>query len=406
VPVNIPASTMRPIGPVRLETIALGLLLLFVAAVQLSVAAAGILLALLLSSWIGLLWLEHERPDVPRFFWPLAAYTGVTLVSVSFSLNPLQSLWNAKEVLLYLIVPLVYGLAHGRRAWTLADVILNVGAVIAALGIVQYGVLGYDHLGQRPHGSMGHYMTYSGLLMLVAGLAMARVLFNHRGRVWPAMVMPALVVALALTFTRSAWVGACASIGLLLVLKDFRLLAAAPVVAALFFALAPIPVVDRMTTVFDLQDPTNRDRIAMISAGLHMVADHPLTGVGPDVVKDVYPQYRDPGAVEAVVPHLHNNPLHIAAERGVAGLAIWVWFLVAAVGGLVARLREPETRPLAAAGLAALVGMLTAGMFEYNFGDSEFLMLLLVLITLPDAAARSAPSRSAQAFDLPRVRSA
>ncbi|GIT68089.1 MAG: hypothetical protein Ct9H300mP25_15610 [Acidobacteriota bacterium] len=30
--------------------------------------------------------------------------------------------------------------------------------------------------------------------------------------------------------------------------------------------------------------------------------------------------------------------------------------------------------------------MLTAGMFEYNFGDSEFLMLLLVLITLPAAA--------------------
>jgi hypothetical protein len=26
-------------------------------------------------------------------------------------------------------------------------------------------------------------------------------------------------------------------------------------------------------------------------------------------------------------------------------------------------------------------------MFEYNFGDSEFLMLFLVLITLPHAAA-------------------
>jgi hypothetical protein len=32
--------------------------------------------------------------------------------------------------------------------------------------------------------------------------------------------------------------------------------------------------------------------------------------------------------------------------------------------------------------------MLAAGFFEYNFGDSEFLMLLLVMITLPFAAAR------------------
>jgi hypothetical protein len=28
-------------------------------------------------------------------------------------------------------------------------------------------------------------------------------------------------------------------------------------------------------------------------------------------------------------------------------------------------------------------------MFEYNFGDSEFLMLFLVLVTLPFAATRS-----------------
>ena len=33
--------------------------------------------------------------------------------------------------------------------------------------------------------------------------------------------------------------------------------------------------------------------------------------------------------------------------------------------------------------------MLSAGLFEYNFGDSEFLMLFLVLITLPYASDRS-----------------
>jgi hypothetical protein len=32
--------------------------------------------------------------------------------------------------------------------------------------------------------------------------------------------------------------------------------------------------------------------------------------------------------------------------------------------------------------------MLAAGLFEYNFGDSEFLMLFLVIATLPFAAVR------------------
>ena len=51
--------------------------------------------------------------------------------------------------------------------------------------------------------------------------------------------MPALVVAVALTFTRNAWVGVCARRRCCSSLKDFRLLALLPIVAALFFALAP-----------------------------------------------------------------------------------------------------------------------------------------------------------------------
>jgi len=33
--------------------------------------------------------------------------------------------------------------------------------------------------------------------------------------------------------------------------------------------------------------------------------------------------------------------------------------------------------------------VLAAGLFEYNFGDSEFLMMFLVLVTLPYAAERA-----------------
>ena len=41
--------------------------------------------------------------------------------------------------------------------------------------------------------------------------------------------------------------------------------------------------------------------------------------------------------------------------------------------------------------------MLAAGLFEYNFGDSEFLMLFLLLVTLPFAAAR--PRRPTRTHD-------
>ena len=53
------------------------------------------------------------------------------------------------------------------------------------------------------------------------------------------------------------------------------------------------------------------------------------------------------------------------------------------------KLRTSRHRFLAATALAAIAGMLSAGLFEHNFGDSEFLMLFLVLLTLPFAADRA-----------------
>jgi O-antigen ligase len=283
-------------------------------------------------------------------------------------------------------------MARGERAMTMANVILTVGALSAIAGIVQYGILHYDNLGRRPQGTLTHYMTYSGTLMLVAGVAAGRLIYRHEDRIWSALVMPAVLVALALTFTRSAWVGSCAALAVLLMIRDRRLLAVLPVAAALFIALAPARVTDRVYSMFDLKDPTNRDRVAMLEAGAQMVADHPLAGLGPNMVREHYAFYRVPEAVEPLNVHLHNVPMHIAAERGLPALAVFAWFIGMVTVDMVKRLRSAAHPSLAAAGLAAVVAMLAAGMFEYNFGDSEFLMLFLVLVTLPYAAERQPAS--------------
>jgi O-antigen ligase len=382
--IGMPEAPTAP-GLDRLTTI---LLLGFVGAVQLSIAIAQILLAALLLCWIVGMVRDKARPSAPTFFLALLGYAGITLISSIFSLSPLESFIDDRQLLLFLIVPAVYDLARGHRAATATDVIVTVGAAAAAYGIVQYGMLHFDSLGQRPRGTLGHYMTYSGTLMLVIGVAASRLVFGVRDRAWPALVMPALVVALSLTLTRSAWVGSCVAVGVLFILKDLRLLGLLPVVAALFFALAPDSVTNRMVSMFDLRDPSNRDRLAMARSGAAMVHDHPLTGVGPAMIPKLYAQYRDPDAVQAMNPHLHNVPLQIAAERGLPALAIWIAFIVMLIYGLFRVFRSERDQTLAAAGLAAIFGMLSAGLFEYNFGDSEFLMLFLVLVTLPFAAAR------------------
>ena len=265
-------------APDRLEQSASLAMLAFAASLQISIAASNILLALTAILWIALLVRGRERIEVPPMFWPLAAYAAVSLVSAVCSIDPHKSLIDSKQLLLFAIVPIAYRLLAGTRTFTAVDVVISVAALSAAIGIVQFGILKWDDLHQRPQGALGMYMTYSGQLMLVACLAVARVLFWSRERLWPMLVLPALVVALATTASRNAWVGACSGIAILMLMRDF--------------------VRQRRTVPF------------------------------------------------AFLPN---------------------------------------------AGLAIVAAMMTAGMFEYNFGDSEFLMLFLVLITLPYAAGRVTP---------------
>jgi O-antigen ligase len=371
-----------------LDRITVALLMAFVATVQVSIVAAQSFLVLLLFAWVATLVRDKTRPTAPRFFWPLLAYAAVTLISSAFSIDPIESFIDSRQLYLFLIVPVVYDVARGARTRTVMEVIVTVGAMAAAYGIIQYGMLHFDSLRLRPRGTMGHYMTYSGTLMLVIGVAAARIVFGVRDRIWPVLVMPALIVALTLTFTRSAWVGVCVGVSLLFILKDFRLTGLIPVIIALLFALAPDRITDRIMSVFDLRDPSSRDRVAMLQTGAAMIKDHPLAGVGPNMVERLYPQYRDPNGVQKVNPHLHNVPVQIAAERGVPALAVWLVFISMLAAGVFRIFRRAQDRVLAAGALAAIAAMLSAGMFEYNFGDSEFLMLFLIIITLPFAAER------------------
>jgi O-antigen ligase len=370
-----------------------GLLALFgvAGALQFSIAVAQILLTVSLLCWLALIIVDRESIEIPSFAWPLAAYAALTLVSTAFSPDPRVSLMACKQMVLFLLIPLTYRFARGSNAQTMVTVIVSFAAAAAAVGIFQFGVLHYDNLGQRPQGTLGHYMTYSGLLMLVIGTALARILFGERDRLWAALVVPALAVAIPLTFSRSAEVGASAAVALLFLLKDKRLLAVLPVVALIFFVAAPARVTDRFESIFNLKNPTNLDRLVMLKEGVHMVKDHPVLGIGPNMVLPLYAQYREPDAVNATNPHLHNVPLQIAAERGLPALGAWLWFIVGLVVALSKMFRDKHQRLLAATGLATVVAMLAAGMFEYNFGDSEFLMLFLILITLPFAAAAVRP---------------
>jgi O-antigen ligase len=84
---------------------------------------------------------------------------------------------------------------------------------------------------------------------------------------------------------------------------------------------------------------------------------------------------------------VHNTPLQILVERGLLGLAAWlaIWsaFYRRAIGTLrgLAASRSRE-RALVAGSIAAATGFLVAGLSEYNFGDSEVVMVAWAVMAL------------------------
>ena len=122
------------------------------------------------------------------------------------------------------------------------------------------------------------------------------------------------------------------------------------------FLAGPPQIRARINSIASLNERTNRDRIAMVHAGLRMIREAPLFGIGPEMVKRYYVLYRE-RTRRWEVPHLHNNTLQIAAANGLLAAAAYLALMALFFSRAIGLLRK-ETRPDRA---ALLAGALLAG---------------------------------------------
>ena len=73
-------------------------------------------------------------------------------MSAVFSGDPTASFIDSKQLVLFVMVPVVMMFARGSQANRVLDVIIALGSAGALFGIVQYAVLGYDSLAARRPG--------------------------------------------------------------------------------------------------------------------------------------------------------------------------------------------------------------------------------------------------------------
>ncbi len=332
---------------------------------------------------------------------PLGVYGVLVLASIAGSYDPRHSLEGARELLGLLTLPLAFLLVRREdRVHRLANGVVVLGALLAASGLTQL-LFGFGDLHHRIRGPLSHYMTFAGVLSVALLIVLAQL--AHRpaaGRLWRWPVLVLIATALVVSLTRSAWVALLPAVLVLLALRGRRALLAVVPAAVVLLLAAPLPVVERVLSIADVRELSNYDRLCMAEAGLLMVSEKPLFGLGPGMVRERYPIYGHPTSPRHRPPHLHNSFLQIAGEKGLPALAAYLWLMGAAGLAAARRFRAEggwhgDRAGLYVATLLVLVAFNLAGLFEDNWADTEVQRLVLFVIAIPWCLPAAPASRDA-----------
>ena len=225
------------------------------------------------------------------------------------------------------------------------------------------------------------------LLFIPFGMALAWTARDLLKKLLFLGITGAMVLTLLLTFSRGGWLGLAVAVFVFLLLQDRRLLLALSLLA-LVLALAgtaflPEVFLQRILTIGSPFDTSNIYRLLVWRESLLIIGDYWSTGVGLGhrAFQEIYPYYmltRDKTPF-----HAHNTYLQLLVEMGVAGLLIFLWFMVSTVKKGLKTLfssRDPFLGGVIVASLAALAGLLTQGLVENVLYLLKIIMLFWLTI--------------------------
>jgi putative inorganic carbon (hco3(-)) transporter len=221
------------------------------------------------------------------------------------------------------------------------------------------------------------------IFLIPISYALARTTADAAMRLTAWIACASGVVAMALTFSRTGWVGLAAGVAFLIAVRSPRggaLRAGAVIAAALVLVLALFN---------EHHNPSeNYTRISIWQAAVGVIDRFPLTGVGPFGFSKIYPLVRLPDG-DATAFHAHSLYLTLLAEIGIVGLAAFAWVLIAFGRALYERVQRLTSRdallPLAIA--AGVAGALVQGLI-----DTVSIVLFGLLIPMLALAIASAQS--------------
>jgi O-antigen ligase len=262
----------------------------------------------------------------------------------------------------------------------------------------------------RISGFSRNFITYAEQMQLFALLAYGLLLSNlkalrkghSRAWLWVSLSLAGMFsLALILTGSRAS-IASCilALLVTLALIKERRAMLLA-LVAVIAMAAVSVYMVSAIRTpnVRSLTDDSSKRRFNYMRAGLRLIPHHPIFGVGLDSQKYHWKEWGFPGDY---ITHTHSTPIQVAVDRGLPALGCYLWlmamFFVMAWRGYKKSLPAGDNAgsSLMLGAVAALIGFSASSLVNYNFGDSEPLLMLLSVVALSLVASAGFEPQSAR----------
>jgi len=373
-------------------------------AITFSIALGETLLVAGFILFVLFLFRERGFPVFPRVGWIALVFVIIAIFTALFGVNPPRGIHRLSRLFWLVALPMSATLIRSRerltevfRAFALGCGVLVfevcVQKPIQALLEVRAGETeGLDFLTALiDKGSMTDgQMLMMGVLVTAGLISISRASHGHAVGWWLLLVVQ--TVAVVVNFKRGSWI--CAGVFATVFVAARRSWKSIIPVAGLILLVVALPVVRyRLSSLTDELSVRSGGRMTMwvkIAPGL--IRDHPW-GVGyGSLTNEMMRKYAP--EVEPDRGHLHSNVLQVLVETGWAGFVVYmVWMIHAVVDGArslkYSRHKVLKDEILSVTVLLTLLALLSNGLVEYNFGDTELLIVYAVLMGITGRGAAS-----------------
>ncbi len=257
----------------------------------------------------------------------------------------------------------------------------------------------------RATGFYGHWVTYADVLQLIASLALGLFLgLSNKKSIAGLLLLLAVVgllFALGMTVTRASWIGFAVAALLMLGLSASKRTLVIVGACALPLVLASVVFLQQRRSIgfFDRNDQSTSWRETVWREGFQLLVSKPrhlLVGVGIDSIKGHWREWGlfDQGRLP--MGHMHSNSLQIALERGVPALILWLVLIGLYIRMLIRIINRYKQTSighrqsaidnfplgLALGALGGITGFFVSGLVHYNWGDSEVVTVVYLIMGL------------------------